>query len=54
MIRNGRLVAETSLDEFTRDGGRELRVRGADLTGAGDAAHQARGGIGRDATATTP
>ena len=43
MIRKGRLVAETSLDEFTGTGAGRLRVRGTDSDRAGGAGWPARG-----------
>jgi ABC-2 type transport system ATP-binding protein len=51
MIRGGRLVAQTSLAEFTAGGGAQVRVRAADLDGLAAALGEAGAEIGREGEA---
>jgi len=48
MIRGGRLVAQTSLAEFTAGGGAQVRVRAADLAGMAAALEESGAGVTRD------
>jgi len=48
MIRDGKLVAQTSLAEFTAGGGGQIRVRAADLTALGAALGEGEGSVARD------
>jgi ABC-2 type transport system ATP-binding protein len=48
MIRDGKLVAQTSLAEFTAGGGAQVRVRAADLTGLAEALGEAGASVARD------
>ncbi len=48
VIRNGKLVAQASLAEFTAGGGARVRVRAADLSDLGEALTETAGSIARD------
>ena len=48
MIRDGKMVAQTSLAEFTAGGGAEVRVRGADLAGLAEALGEEGASVSRD------
>ena len=48
MIRDGKLVAQTSLAEFTAGGGAQVRVRAADLAGLSAALTEAGATVNRD------
>ena len=51
MIRDGKLVAQTSLAEFTAGGGAQVRVRAADLTGLAEALGETDATVSRDGEA---
>jgi len=48
MIRGGKLVAQTSLAEFTGGGGGQIRVRAADISRLGAALGEGTGSVARD------
>ena len=48
MIRDGKLVAQTSLAEFTAGGGSQIRVRAANLAGLSDALGETEASVSRD------
>lgn len=48
VIRKGKLVAETSLAEFTAGGAGQARVRASDLPGLGEALRAAEGSVVQD------
>jgi ABC-2 type transport system ATP-binding protein len=48
MIRKGKLVAQTSLAEFTAGGPGQVRVRASDIAGLGEALAALEGSVARD------
>ncbi|HET6998362.1 MAG TPA: ATP-binding cassette domain-containing protein [Solirubrobacterales bacterium] len=48
MIRGGKLVAQTSLAEFTAGGGSQIRVRASDISSLGEALGELQGSVAAD------